>query len=179
MTADAGSAFPVMFFTNEQMHAIDWILLALLLFGLIRGWCLGLVKQGISLAGFLIGLIVAKMCYIAVGDALAPHLDNHTAFAHVLSFVLIWVAVPLALSLLGELFTTVLDKLFVLGKVNKGLGALLGLFKFQLILGSVLWVLCSIKVIDASMQQQSVLCEPLKAVPEALYTALINNGREE
>lgn len=161
------------------MLIIDWIILILLLLGVFRGWRTGLVKQIISIGGLVAGLLIAKLCYAMVGDTLAPHLGNQTTLAQILAFILIWIAVPAILGLLGELVTTVLDKLFVLGTVNSVLGALLGLIKFQLIIGSLIWVLSATKIIGEATMQQSVLCKPLKAVPEALYTALIENGRQK
>ena len=161
------------------MQIIDWILVVLLLLGAIRGWRTGLIKQVVSLGGLIAGLLIAKLCYAMVGDAIAPHIDNHTTLAHVLAFILIWIAVPVILGVLGEILTTVLDKLFVLGTVNSILGALLGLIKFQLIIGALIWVLCATKIIGENTMQQSVLCAPLKAVPEALYTAMTENGRQE
>ena len=161
------------------MQTIDWILVVLLLLGAIRGWRTGLIKQVVSLGGLIAGLLIAKLCYAMVGDAIAPHIDNHTTLAHVLAFILIWIAVPVILGVLGEILTTVLDKLFVLGTVNSILGALLGLIKFQLIIGALIWVLCATKIIGENTMQQSGLCAPLKAVPEALYTAMTENGRQE
>ena len=146
--------------------------MVLLLLGAIRGWRTGLIKQVVSLGGLIAGLLIAKLCYAMVGDAIAPHIDNHTTLAHVLAFILIWIAVPVILGVLGEILTTVLDKLFVLGTVNSILGALLGLIKFQLIIGALIWVLCATKIIGENTMQQSVFCAPLKAVPEALYTAM-------
>ena len=105
------------------MQTIDWILVVLLLLGAIRGWRTGLIKQVVSLGGLIAGLLIAKLCYAMVGDAIAPHIDNHTTLAHVLAFILIWIAVPVILGVLGEILTTVLDKLFVLGTVNSILGA--------------------------------------------------------
>lgn len=153
--------------------------MVLLLLGAIRGWRTGLIKQVVSLGGLIAGLLIAKLCYAMVGDAIAPHIDNHTTLAHVLAFILIWIAVPVILGVLGEILTTVLDKLFVLGTINSILGALLGLIKFQFIIGALIWVLCATKIIGENTMQQSVLCAPLKAVPEALYTAMTENGRQE
>ena len=161
------------------MQTIDWILVVLLLLGAIRGWRTGLIKQVVSLGGLIAGLLIAKLCYAMVGDAIAPHIDNHTTLAHVLAFILIWIAVPVILGVLGEILTTVLDKLFVLGTVNSILGALLGVIKFQFIIGALIWVLCATKIIGENTMQQSVLCAPLKTVPETLYTAMTENGRQE
>lgn len=161
------------------MQTIDWILMALMGAGLLRGWCSGLVRQTVSLVAFVGGLIVARCFYEMVGGTLSPHLDNHTTLANILAFFLIWIAFPIVLGVVGELVSTVLDKLFVLGTVNRFFGSLLGLLKYQFIIGSVLWLCSATKIIDSSVMQHSVLYEPLKAMPHALYTILIENGREK
>lgn len=161
------------------MLVIDWILLAILALGTFRGWQLGCVRQLVSLVAFFAGLLLAKMFYMALGEALAPHLGDYTTFANLLAFVLIWVAVPAVLSLVGEVMSKVVDKLFVLGTINSMLGALISFVKFHLIIGAVVWVFASAGVISAATMQQSVLCGLMKAAPEALYSALIENGREE
>ena len=161
------------------MLTIDWIMLAILVVGAIRGWQLGCVRQLVSLVAFFVGLIVAKMFYMMLGEAIAPHLGDHTTMANLIAFVLIWVAVPTVLSLVGEVLNTILDRLFVLGTINSMLGALLCFVKFHLIVGAVVWAFASAGVISATTMQQSVLCGVMKAAPEALYSALMENGRGE
>ncbi len=161
------------------MLTIDWILLALWLFGAFRGWQKGLVKQLVSIAGLLVGLMIAKGCYEMLGEALSPHLGDHTTLANTVSFILIWVAVPLALGLMGELMTTILDKIFVLGTFNRLCGVFVGFLKYTFVLGALVWVLNIVGVIDGSMMKDSTLSAPLKAVPEAVYTAFTMNDAEE
>ena len=161
------------------MLTIDWIMLAILVAGAVRGWQLGCVRQLVSLVAFFAGLIVAKMFYMMLGEAIAPHLGDHATVANLLAFVLIWVAVPTVLSMVGEVLNTILDKLFVLGTINRMLGTLLCFVKFHLIIGAVVRVFASAGVISATTMQQSVLCGVMKAAPEALYSALMENGREE
>jgi len=156
------------------MLAIDWILLALWIFGIVNGWRLGMVKQVVSLTAFFAGLILAKMFYTVLGGYLSPHLDDQTTLANILAFIIIWIAVPIALSLCGELITTVLDKLFVLGKINKTLGAIVGFLKYGIILGALVWFFSTIGVLNKKIMDESVLCAPLKTVPEAIYTAIID-----
>ena len=122
------------------MLTIDWIMLAILVAGAVRGWQLGCVRQLVSLVAFFAGLIVAKMFYMMLGEAIAPHLGDHATVANLLAFVLIWVAVPTVLSMVGEVLNTILDKLFVLGTINRMLGTLLCFVKFHLIIGAVVWV---------------------------------------
>ncbi len=161
------------------MLPVDWILLALWFVGTLRGWQKGLVKQLVSIAGLLLGLMIAKGCYEMLGDVLSPHLGDHTTFANTVSFILIWVAVPLALGLVGELMTTILDKIFVLGTFNRLCGTLVGFLKYTFVLGALVWGLSIVGVIDAKMMKDSVLCAPLKAVPEAVYTAFTASDSEE
>jgi len=161
------------------MLVLDWILLVLLAFGAIKGWRKGFVKQLISLVAFFVGLLVAKGCYTMLGGVLSPHLNDHTTVANIVAFILIWIAVPGCLALLGEVVSTILDKLFVLGTLNSFLGALLGLFKYELILGAFIWVFCLTQIISPSTMEESVLCGPLKAVSETVYTVLIGSEDSE
>ena len=81
------------------MLTIDWIMLAILVAGAVRGWQLGCVRQLVSLVAFFAGLIVAKMFYMMLGEAIAPHLGDHATMANLLDFVLIWVAVNKEMSM--------------------------------------------------------------------------------
>ena len=97
--------------------------------------------------------------------------------ANIIAFILIWIAVPCCLALFGEMISTVLDKLFVLGKLNSFLGSLMGLLKYELILGAFIWVFSLTQILSPATMEESVLCRPLKAVAETVYSLLI--GSEE
>ena len=71
------------------MLTIDWIMLAILVAGAVRGWQLGCVRQLVSLVAFFAGLIVAKMFYMMLGEVIAPHLADHATLANLLAFKLI------------------------------------------------------------------------------------------
>lgn len=157
------------------MLTIDWILLALWFLGAIRGWLQGLVKQLVSIAGILLGLLLAKVFYTVLGDVLSPHLNEHHSLANILSFVLIWVTVPIGFGLVGEVITTFLDKLLVLGTFNRLCGAVVGFLKYTFILGALVWVLNLMGIIGAGTMQESVLCSHLKAFPEAVYATFVTD----
>ena len=157
------------------MLVLDWILLALLAFGAIKGWRKGFVKQIISLVAFFVGLLVAKASYAMLGGVLSPYLNDHTTIANIVAFILIWIAVPGCLALLGEMVSTVLDKLFVLGTLNSFFGALVGLLKYELILGAFIWVFSLTQILSPTTMEESVLCKPLKTVAETVYSILIGS----
>ncbi len=48
---------------DVQMLPLDWILLGLLLFGAVKGFIRGAVRQLLSLGGIFLGLLLAKMFY--------------------------------------------------------------------------------------------------------------------
>ena len=157
------------------MLVLDWILLALLAFGAIKGWRKGFVKQIISLVAFFVGLLVAKAFYAMLGGILSPYLNDHATIANIVAFILIWIAVPGCLALLGEMVSTVLDKLFVLGTLNSFFGALVGLLKYELILGAFIWVFSLTQILSPATMEESVLCKPLKTVAETVYSILIGS----
>ncbi len=156
------------------MSTLDWILTILLLVGALRGLRAGAIKQLVSLVGIIVGLILAKMFYMALGEVLSPHLGDNVSLANGVAFVAIWVLVPAVLGLIAELVTTVLDKILIVGTLNKLLGALFGVIKYGFLLGAVAWALVACKLLTDEALSHSVIGTTLKAFSEAFYTALIN-----
>lgn len=154
------------------MQAIDIVLLILLAVGVIGGWRSGVVKQLLSFAAVFIGLLAAQMYYDELGLYLGTFLTGHVILCKILAFILLCVVVPLLVSLLANLTSALVNKILVVGTLNKILGALVGLFKYGLILGSVIWVFMATGVLKKDVAEQSRLCYPLKAVPETVYTLM-------
>ncbi len=156
------------------MGIFDWILIALLLAAAIRGWRLGVIKQILSLVGIIVGLVLAKMFSGVLGGVLSPHLGDNMAVAHGVAFIAIWVVVPIVLNLLGEVVSTVLDKIIIVGKVNKVLGAVFSLFKYAFLLGAVIWALVACGFLQAETVEASFMGIMLKSFSEAFYTSFMN-----
>ena len=131
----------------------------------------GAVKQLISLVAFVVGYIIACLYYQKVGEMLDSYLPM-PSIRNVLAFVLLWVVVLIVARLLGSLLTSMLDKLFGLGYLNRLLGGILGLAKFALVLGTLVWFFSFTNLIGEEAMQQSKLCRPLKAIPESVYNTL-------
>ena len=156
------------------MTPIDWIIIALLLLGMFRGWRRGMLKQLTSLLGIVVGLLAAKMFYMMLGEVLSPHLNDNAKLANALAFIAIWVLVPAVLGLLAELITTVLDKIIVVGTMNKLMGAVFGLFKYAFLIGALAWAVVRCHLISEETLNQSLSAATLKAFSESFYNALIN-----
>jgi membrane protein required for colicin V production len=133
-----------------------------------------MLKQLISLVGIIVGLVLAKMFYMVLGEALSPHLNDNVSLANGIAFIAIWVLVPAALGLVAELITTVLDHIAIVGTMNKLMGAVFGLFKYCFLIGAVMWALVACKLLSEETLGQTVIGTTLKAFSESFYTALIN-----
>lgn len=147
---------------------MDILLLIILAVGFISGLFSGAIKQVISLAAFLIGFVVACLYYQRLADVMTDFLSM-AALCKVVAFVLLWVVVPIAVKVIASLLTSVLNFVPVLGLLNRLLGGLLGMVKYSLVLGALIWLFASTNLIKEETMQKSKLAGPLKALPELLY----------
>ena len=150
---------------------MDILLLILLAVGFIIGLFSGAVKQVISLAAFVIGFIIACLYYQRVGEMLDSFLSI-PMLSKVVAFFLLWIIVPVVAELVSKLLTSLLDKLCVMGMLNRLLGGIFGLAKYALVLGALIWFFSSTHMIKEETMQKSKLCRPLKAVPEYVFKVL-------
>lgn len=110
---------------------LDLAIGVMLLIGLAWGWHKGLFLQLASLVGAITGFIIACFVYARFGRSLiAPDAGVST---HLMVFILLWVGIPLALTLVAKLLGGVLGKLHM-GWINKSLGGVVGLLKVSLFL---------------------------------------------
>ena len=77
------------------MNTLDIILLALIGLGAVLGFAKGALKQLAGLLGLVVGLLAAKALYATVAKEVFSRVTDNLTVAQVLSFVAIWVAVPL------------------------------------------------------------------------------------
>ena len=150
---------------------MDIILLLLLAVGFISGLISGAAKQLISLVAFVMGFVIACLYYQRLAEAMGDFLPMPVV-CQVFAFLLLWVIVPLMAKMAGNLLTSLLDKLFVAGLLNRLLGGLLGLFTYALILGTLISLFSTTDLITEETMQESKLCRPLKAVPEYVINLL-------
>ena len=150
---------------------MDILLLVILAVGFVGGLFSGAVKQVISLTAFLIGFAVACLYCQTLAELLSGMLPM-APLSEVVAFVLLWVVVPVVVRVVGSLLTSALNIMPVLGLLNRLLGGILGMAKYALVLGAVVWLFSSADLIGEETMRQSRLAGPLKAVPEYVYNVL-------
>ena len=143
------------------MNGFDIVFLLVLLMGAWKGWSNGLLKEVLGLIGVFVGLYVARLLYEQVGFYLAPHIGTPPAVANILAFALLWMGVPILLSILGSLLTKFLE-LVGLNSVNRLGGVIVSLAKYVLLLGILCNILSITHLVTEEAQQTSTLFTPLK-----------------
>lgn len=87
--------------------------------------------------GLVAGLFVARALFASTGERMAEVVGTSVTFAQILSFFLIWLLVPVLLSMMTSLITRVIEAVH-LGIVNRLLGACLGFVKLVLFVSLVI-----------------------------------------
>ena len=150
----------------------------LLAVGFVSGLFSGAVRQVISFVAFVLGFGVACYYHQKLGGLLTGFLPDRT-FCDIAAFAMLWVAVPIVAKLMASALTSLLDGMIAAGLLNRVLGGLLGLAKYGLVLGSVVWLFASMNLIKEDAMRKSRLAGPLKAVPEAVYHWATDNGQKQ
>lgn len=157
------------------MTTIDIIILVLLGIGLVSGFMRGFLKQLASIVGLIAGLLVARALFVMVGEKLAPQIGVSVTMAQVISFVAIWVAIPLVLYIVASMLTKALDAVH-LGGINRIFGALLGVLVSMLWIGLLIHVLQYIDsdnvLISETKKEASLLYYPAEKVTGLFFPAI-------
>ncbi|GFK95238.1 hypothetical protein NNJEOMEG_03096 [Fundidesulfovibrio magnetotacticus] len=120
------------------MNIADLTLLIIWGFFFVRGYIRGLVKEAASILALILGFKLA----VAYSPALSPHLTplvSNPAFAAPAAFLILFVGVMIACSLLVSGLTTLM-KLTLIDWANKFFGGFFGLAKGILVTALILWV---------------------------------------
>ena len=155
---------------------MDILLLILLAVGFVTGLVSGAVRQVISLVAFVTGFVIACLYYYQLGELLIQIVPvAMPTFCRVVAFLLLWIVMPILAQIVSAVLTSMLDSLMALGLLNRLLGGILGLAKYALVLGTLIWFFSSVNLIQEKTMQESRLCKPLKAVPEYIYNNIIKH----
>ncbi len=115
------------------MNLLDMIILAAMIFLVIRGIFRGFFMEIASLAGVVLGILLGLHLYPQMTGLLKPHLPSFDVFTlQLISFAAIFAAILILSNLTGWGLKTLSKKTF-LGWTDKGLGAGLAVLKGILI----------------------------------------------
>ena len=157
------------------MEVIDIIILVLVGVGIIQGLMKGFLKQLAAIVGLVAGLLIARALFGVVAEHLVDALGTSVTIAQILSFILIWVVVPLICVLVASVLTKALDAIH-LGWLNRLLGGLSGAVKVMLLIGLAIHVLEYIdrksEIIGETKKEASALYNPVKDFTDVFFPVL-------
>lgn len=146
------------------MESLDLVIVIMLALGTIVGFMKGFIKQVISMVGLIAGLLVARALFGAVGEKLAVQVGTSVTFGQILAFFLIWIIVPIGLSIVASILTKVVS-MAKLGFVNRWLTGI-GLIKYGLLVSMFInlieFVDSNNQLIFAEKKQASVMYYPMQ-----------------
>lgn len=149
------------------MATLDLVILVLTAIGAVSGFVHGFIRQLGSILGFIVGLLAARKLYDVVAEKMLPWLDDSVTLAQVISFVAIWLAVPILFAFVSSLLTKAIETVS-LGWCNRwlgsGLGALKALLVCCLLVGILEYVDRDNRLVAQTMKSDSVLYYPMKEV---------------
>lgn len=160
------------------MGWIDITIIVLMIIGAFNGLRKGFISQLASLAGLIVGFIVAKALYLVVAERLSLYItDTSMTVVQIIAFILIWLVIPMIFALAASFFTQVAKKLS-LGGFNRMLGFIFGGLKWVLVIGIFFNVLDFVdkdsKMIERTKKQESSLYYPIKNFVSDLFPVAKN-----
>lgn len=118
------------------MTAADWLIIAVVLLNVVSAAMHGFFAEALSMAGLVIGYVVAAWRYQRLAEWLMSFLKNQW-LAEIFGFLIIFFAILILFSLAGRLARKLM-KAAGLSGFDRFLGALLGLVKGGLVVAVVL-----------------------------------------
>lgn len=153
------------------MNYLDIIIAVSLLYGLIKGFSNGLVKEVTSLLALFIGVYVA----INFSEYLEPKfidiLDGYQEFVPVLAFGILFLVSVLCIKALGFIIDK-LTKALALGIFSRVLGGVFGVLKVVVIFSFLLFFFIDYNLVNKQAKDDSVLFEPLTDVAKTITPKL-------
>ena len=154
------------------MNWIDFIIIALLAFGLIQGFIDGLIIELAELAALVAGIWGAIRFSGWTADKLDVWFDMQAGWTGIVAFAITFTAIVIVIYLIGRIIDSMM-KAISLGFVVKSLGAVFGVFKTALILSVIFVFLNTIDekkhFLPSATISGSILYNPIADLVPAIF----------
>lgn len=163
------------------MNIFDIIIVALLIFGFVRGVMKGLFVEIASLVALIAGVYGAIHFSYFIADFLKESVSWSKEYVSLVAFAGTFVIIIIVIALIGKLLTKLAD-FAALGILNKLLGGVFGALKIGLIL-SVVFIFFrkmndTIPFIKKETIEESILFEPVKKIAPTIFPSIIKEEKQ-
>ncbi len=142
------------------MNYLDIIIVIPLLYGVIKGFSNGLIKEVTSLLALVVGVYVAINFSEYLEPKVVETLGGYEEFVSIIAFGVLFLVSVLFIRTLGFIIDK-LTKALALGIVSRFLGGVFGLLKVLVIFSFLLFVITDYNLVDKKTKNDSVLFKPL------------------
>lgn len=155
------------------MNLADIIILITLIPTVIVGIKKGFISQAISMLTIVIGFWASSLFANAIASWLSEHVSADEQILKIASFAIIFTVVFVLLLILGRIVEKAINATF-LAWVNKGLGSVLAIINYALVVGVCLIAFGYINTVynilpDTSLIDNSVMCNIIKDIADAVF----------
>ncbi len=158
------------------MNPFDIVIVIILVVTLTRGIFRGLVKELASIIGVLGGFYAAYSYYPFISRPLGQWIPQ-SGWANIVSFILIFTAIYLIVSILGVIIKYLLSIAFM-GWVDRLCGALFGALKGVLICAVLLVALIAFLPATSNLVRASLLSPYIKEVSQPMARVVTKEMRQ-
>ena len=145
------------------MNYLDIIIAVPLLYGLIKGFSNGLIKEVTALVALLAGVYVAINFSLYLEPKVAGVLGGYEQFIPIIAFAILFLVSVLCVKAIG-LMLEKLTKALALGIISRFLGGIFGLLKVVVIFSFLLFVITDYNLVNKKTKDDSVLYKPLSDI---------------
>lgn len=143
------------------MNYLDIIIAASLLYGAIKGFSNGLIKEITSILGLIIGVYVAITFSSYIQPKITEIFQLKKDLITIISFSVLFIASVFSIRIIGyilEKITTVL----ALGFLTKLLGGVFGVLKMTIFCGGAIFLLLDNNLVNNKLKEDTILFQPLE-----------------
>ncbi|MBT6224577.1 MAG: hypothetical protein HOI63_03800 [Cryomorphaceae bacterium] len=150
------------------MNFIDLIIIAIISFGIIRGYSKGLIVELSSFFGIFISFFIAGNIDNLLSQQIVKYVNLNIDIVNIISFIIIF-GLSYSLIIFFAKGFTKLAKIIYLGLLNSLMGSVFGGLKLLLILLIVTKVIFSINLLSFTIVSESSLMIQLHILSEILF----------
>jgi len=154
------------------VSTIDILILILLALGAYSGYKQGLFIGLLSIVAFFVAIVLAFRFMHWGAEMLADRVESLTFMLPFISFIIIFLIVTIGIRILAFLVKKALD-LTILGTFDNFAGAVLGLFKWAIMISLLIWVATSFEYkVPESWLENSVVYPAITPIAPAMVSLL-------
>ena len=150
------------------MNFIDLIIIAIISYGIIRGYSKGLIVEISSFFGIFISFFIAGNIDNLMSQQIVKYINLNIDIVNIISFIIIF-GLSYSLIIFFAKGFTKLAKIVYLGLLNSLMGSVFGGLKLLLILLIVTKVIFSINLLSFTIISESSLMIQLHILSEILF----------